>query len=59
MEPSFISDGATPRRTDSRWFRWLKILGVIQNEAGADPDNNPRRSDTIRMLQEKVNKALN
>lgn len=58
-EPAFLNGGDTPRRTDTRWFRWLRILSQYQNRAGALPENNPSRLDTIRQIKQKVLYALN
>lgn len=57
--PSFFSDGSTPRRTDTRLIVWKKILGVIQDGlgGGADPDNDPKQTDTLRQTKQKVLKA--
>lgn len=58
-EPSFFTDGATPRRTNTRWELTAKWLGVIQNNLGgsANSANNPRRDNTRRQLLVKINKA--
>ena len=58
-EPAFLGDGTTPRRSDSRWVVTAKWLGVLQNQNGALTANNPRRSDGLRVLREKINCALN
>lgn len=58
-EPSFLGDGTTQRRSDTRWLVTAKWLGVFQNLPGALPANNPRRSDGLRVLREKINCALN
>lgn len=57
MQPDYLTEGTTPRRTDGRVRVWAKILGGLQNAAGADPANNPRRMDSRRQLKGKVNKA--
>jgi hypothetical protein len=57
-EPSFMGGGDTQRRTDSRWLRWCRFLGKLQNRPGSDPANNPRRMDSLRTLMEKALKAL-
>lgn len=56
-QPSFLSTDA-PRRSDTLWFRWVRILSQYQNQVGADPDNNASRLDTIRQLKYKVLKAV-
>jgi hypothetical protein len=58
-EPVFLGDGTTERRTDSRWVRWVKILGAYQNSPGALAANNPLRGDPIRVIKQKVLNAVN
>lgn len=58
-EPAFLGDGTTQRRSDPKWVVYAKWLGVLQNQAGALAANNPRRFDGRRVLQEKINCALN
>lgn len=57
-EPSFLGDGDTQMRNDTLWLRWVKILGRYQNQPGSLPANNPRRSDGIRVIKQKVLCAL-
>jgi len=57
-QPSFLSKGDQPRRTDTRWFEWTRILGQYQNLPGADPANNPKRTDSLRQIMLKVLKAV-
>lgn len=57
-EPSFLSDGYTPRSTDTRYMRWLKILGRRQSYADAQARWNPRRNDTLREIQVKLLHAI-
>lgn len=57
-QPAFLNGGTTPHRADTRWFRWVRILGEYQNQPGADPSNNPSRLDTIWWLKYKVLRAL-
>lgn len=59
VEPSFLGDGADPRRTDTKWLRWVKMLGQYQNEAGALAANNPLRGDPIRVVKQKLLCAIN
>lgn len=58
-EPSFLGDATTQRRSDTKWVVTAKWLGVLQNQAGSIPANNPRRTDALRVLREKINCALN
>jgi hypothetical protein len=60
MAPAFLSGGTTPKRNDTKWLIWCRILGLRQNQLGsaAAPENNPRKSDTIRTLKDKVLKTL-
>lgn len=53
-EPSFLGDGDDPRRSDTKWLRWTKMLGEYQNRSGALSANNPRRSDGIRVVKQKL-----
>lgn len=56
-----FSSGTTPVRDEGIWFLWVKILMRTQTTLGgaANPDNDPRRDDTLRTLRVKVDKALN
>lgn len=58
-QPTFVTSGDTPRRTDTTWFRWLRILSQYQNRVGAIAANNPSRLDTLRIFKQKVLYALN
>ncbi len=58
-EPSFLSGGATKQYADTRLVRLLRILGSVQNRAGANPANNPNRRDTPRRVMVKMLRALN
>lgn len=53
-EPSFLGDADDPRRSDTKWLRWTKMLGQYQNRPGTLPENNPRRSDGIRVVKQKL-----
>jgi hypothetical protein len=53
-EPSFLGDGVTPVRTDTRWTHWVKMLGDYQNRSGSLPANNPARSDGLRVIKQKL-----
>ena len=57
-QPSFLSEGVTPRLTDTRWAILVKWLGELQNQAGAIVINNPKRNDTRRILLGKIESAL-
>lgn len=57
-EPSFLSGGDTPRRTDTRWTEAVRWLGTLQNEAGADPANNPSRTDSYNTVLRKIAAAI-
>lgn len=57
-QPAFLSNGTTPLATDTKWFLWVRILGKVQNEAGALPHNDPKPTDTIRMLRLKLDRSL-
>lgn len=58
-EPAFLSGGDTPRRTDTRWTEAVRWLGQLQNMAGADAANNPRRTDSFRDILYKIARATN
>jgi hypothetical protein len=58
-EPSFLGDADDPRRSDTKWLRWTKMLGQYQNRSGALVANNPRRSDGIRVVKQKLLHAIN
>jgi len=61
IEPSFLGDGYFQRRSDTKWTVVCKKLGEVQSALGASalPANNPRRSDTKRVLLQKWLCALN
>lgn len=56
--PDFLSWGDTPHRTDTNWTLAVRWLGRIQNESGADPANNPRRTDSFQRILFKIARAL-
>jgi hypothetical protein len=56
--PTFDLDGYTPRRTDGKARAWRKIVGWKQSQAGANPANNPARTDTIVQSKRKFEKGL-
>jgi hypothetical protein len=57
-EPAYIGSGTSPRNTDTRLVRWTKMLGRYQNLDGADPTNNPKRTDTLRRIKLKLLRAI-
>lgn len=59
MQPYFFSEGFLPRYGDSKWRRWMKILGEIQSQPGSDPANDCNRTDPIRRIKYKILRALN
>jgi len=54
MLPFFLSDGSNPRKTDSRWYRWVKILSASNDICGGNALNHASINDTIAQLQTKV-----
>lgn len=58
MHPEFLSFGATPQRSDTAWTAAMRWLGRLQNESGADPANDPRRTDTFHRIMEKIAAAM-
>lgn len=57
-QPAFLTSGDAPQRRDTKWFRWVRILSRLQNAPGASAANNPKRTDTLRTLKEKVLSAI-
>lgn len=57
-EPSYYSEGTEQRRLDTKLRISTKILGATQNGSGALVANNPRRSDTRRIIKQKWLNAL-
>lgn len=55
----FFTDHTTPRRTDPRWSVLVKWLQAVQDNLGgaALPANDPRRTDTRRILLQKTDAA--
>jgi hypothetical protein len=56
-QPTFL-DTNLPRRGDTRWLRWAKALGRLQDRPGSKPANNPLRGDTIYVLKKKLLNAV-
>lgn len=57
-EPAFLSFGETPHRQDTDWTEAVRWLGSLQNLPGANPDNNPRRTDSLNTILKKIAAAL-
>lgn len=58
-QPEFLSGGDTPRRTDTDWTAAVRWLGRIQNHlASPDPNNNPRKQDSLQQILTKIARAL-
>lgn len=55
-QPLFLGDGYDPRRSDAKWVVWAKNLGRYQTGLGGSAldENNPNRSDTLRILKQKL-----
>lgn len=59
MLPEFYPEGSTPRRGDTRYRRWMKILGAAQEmTTSANAENNPRNGDSLQTIKMKVNRAI-
>ena len=57
-QPTWLSDGTTPRRTDTRRIITAKWLGALQNMLGTTfAANDPHPHDTWRVLLEKIDCA--
>lgn len=54
--PSFLGDGTTPRRSDAKRIRWVKILLRFQAQAGGSAlaVNDPLINDPTRVIKQKV-----
>lgn len=54
--PSFLGDGYDSRRSDAKWVVWAKNLGRYQSGLGSSAlsANDPARSDTLRILKQKL-----
>lgn len=57
-EPSYYLEGNASRRQDTQLRVRTKQLGVVQSSAGADPAFNPRRTDSLRIVRQKLLKAI-
>lgn len=56
-QPAILSDGATPRRQDTRWRVLVKTVGVVFDAAAAPVASDaPARQDTRHRLLEKWNR---
>lgn len=58
-QPTFLGDGDEQKRGDTRWLRWVKMLGQYQNRLGALSANNPQRGDSLRVVKQKLLNAVN
>jgi hypothetical protein len=56
-EPSFLSFGDTSHRQDTKWTAAVRWLGQLQNQAGADPANDPKRTDSLWRILYKIARA--
>jgi hypothetical protein len=52
--PSFLGDDYTPRRSDSKRLRWVKILNKRQAAAGSLAANDAGIGDPVRVVKQKV-----
>ena len=57
-QPSFYSEGIRPLPSDTQLKVWTKILGRVQNAAGASARNNPQRDDTLWDITFKLARAV-
>jgi hypothetical protein len=58
-QPTFYSEGTTPRQRDTRLVKWKKVLGKYQDSlSGANSANDPRQRDSLRPTLKKINNAL-
>jgi len=57
MQPTFLSNGTTPLPTDTKWILWVRILSTYQNLPGAKPANDPRPTDSLWTIIDKLAKA--
>lgn len=58
-QPEYYAEGTSPLPQDTRLRVWTKILGGYQNLPGADPANDPKKEDTLRIIKEKTLRAVN
>lgn len=52
--PEFYPEGTTPRIGDTRYRRWMKMLGAKRNQNLGTAANNPRSGDTLRRVKLKL-----
>jgi len=52
--PSFLGDGSTPRRSDAKRIRWVKMLLNYQSIGGSLAANEPQIHDPIRVIKQKL-----
>lgn len=56
--PEFYPEGVTPRIKDSKYRRWVKILGAAKAAFGGSASSNPRIGDSLRAVKRKVLMAV-
>jgi hypothetical protein len=54
MAANFLGDGYTPRKTDPKRIRWVKILMKFQDQGGTSTTNDPLPGDPLRVIKQKV-----
>lgn len=58
-QPTWLTGTSTPHKSDTEWFRWVRILAGFRNEGLGTADEDPKRGDTVWVLKQKVLKCLN
>lgn len=51
---AFLGDGSTPRRSDAKRIRWVKMLLNYQSISGSLAANEPQINDPIRVIKQKL-----
>ena len=54
MLPFYLSDGSNPRASDSRWFRWTKLVSASNDICGSVPADHTSLNDTQANLEAKM-----
>lgn len=56
--PVFLGDGFTPRATDPKRIRWVKMLNKVQTRGGARVANDALIRDPTTVIKRKLLCAL-
>jgi len=56
--PEFFPEGSDPRIGDTRYRRWVKMLGQKRNQGLGSATNNPSIGESLRRVKMKLLGAI-